>query len=291
MDYFIHILVLIGIYIIASTSLNLLAGYTGLLSLSHAAFYGIGAYVVALMGLNFGTPFWINLPFAMLLSTLIGLIVAVPSLRLHGDYFVLTTFGFQVIATSVMLNWLPVTGGPIGLLGIPRPELFGFRLSENWQMACLVWAAAALSFLLLSRLVRSPFGIVLRAIREDEIFAESLGKHVKVFKIKAYLLSVALVAMAGGFFSVYMTFIDYSSFTVGESILMLTIVIVGGAGNLGGSVAGAIVLVALPEVLRLIGLPSAIAANLRQILYGGLLVLIMVYRPQGILGKFAFRRE
>jgi branched-chain amino acid transport system permease protein len=288
MEYLLHIFILIGIYIIAAASLNLVAGYTGLLSVAHAAFYGVGAYVVALMGLKLGVSFWISLPCAMLVAALLGAIVAMPSLRLHDDYFVLATFGLQVIATSVMNNWVEFTGGPLGLPGIPQPTLFGVPLSAHWQMLLLVWMLAALSFWVLCRLVRAPFGRVLRAIREDEVFTQSFGKSVTGFKVKAFVISAALAAVAGSLYAVYITFIDPTSFTVQESIFMLAIVIVGGAGNLWGSVIGAVVLVALPELLRFVGLPSAIAANVRQILYGGLLVVMMLWRPQGLLGEYRF---
>jgi branched-chain amino acid transport system permease protein len=288
MEYLLHIFILIGIYIIAAASLNLVAGYTGLLSVAHAAFYGVGAYVVALMGLKLGVSFWISLPCAMLVAALLGAVVAMPSLRLHDDYFVLATFGLQVIATSVMNNWVEFTGGPLGLPGIPQPTLFGITLSAHWQMLLLVWMLAALSFWLLCRLVRAPFGRVLRAIREDEVFTQSLGKSVTGFKVKAFVISAALAAVAGSLYAVYITFIDPTSFTVQESIFMLAIVIVGGAGNLWGSVIGAVVLVSLPELLRFVGLPSAIAANVRQILYGSLLVVMMLWRPQGLLGEYRF---
>jgi branched-chain amino acid transport system permease protein len=288
MEYLLHIFILIGIYIIAAASLNLVAGYTGLLSVAHAAFYGVGAYVVALMGLKLGVSFWISLPCAMLVATLLGAVVAMPSLRLHDDYFVLATFGLQVIMTSVMNNWVKFTGGPLGLPGIPQPTLFGITLSAQWQMLLIVWILAALSFWLLCRLVRAPFGRVLRAIREDEVFTQSLGKSVTGFKVKAFVIGAALAAVAGSLYAIYITFIDPTSFTVQESIFMLAIVIVGGAGNLWGSVIGAVVLVSLPELLRFVGLPSAIAANVRQILYGGLLVVMMLWRPQGLLGEYRF---
>jgi len=193
-----------------------------------------------------------------------------------------------VIATSVMNNWVEFTGGPLSLPGIPQPTLFGVTLSAHWQMLLLVWTLAALSFWLLSRLVRAPFGRVLRAIREDEVFTQSLGKSVTGFKVKAFVISAVLAAVAGSLYAVYITFIDPTSFTVQESIFMLAIVIVGGAGNLWGSVIGAVVLVALPELLRFVGLPSAIAANVRQVLYGSLLVVMMLWRPQGLLGEYRF---
>jgi branched-chain amino acid transport system permease protein len=288
MDYLLHILILIGIYLIAAASLNFVAGYTGLLSVAHAAFYGVGAYLVALMALKLGAPFWLSLPCALAIAAMLAAVVAIPALRVHDDYFVIATFCLQVIATSVMNNWIDVTGGPLGLPGIPHPTLFGVSLGAHWQMVLLVWAIAGLSFWLLHRLVSAPFGRVLRAIREDEVFTRSLGKNVVKYKVLAFVIGAAFAAASGSLYAVYMTYIDPTSFTVHESIFMLAIVIVGGAGSLWGSVVGAAVLVALPELLRFVGMPSAIAANVRQILYGGLLVGMMLWRPQGLLGKYRF---
>lgn len=139
--------------------------------------------------------------------------------------------------------------------------------------------------------MNAPFGNVLRAIREDEIFAQSLGKNVSYYKVLVFAIGAGLVSIGGALYAYYITFIDPTSFTVTESIFMLSIVIVGGAGRLSGSVIGAVLLVSIPELLRFIGMPSSIAANMRQILYGGLLVIFMMFRPKGIFGEFGFRRE
>jgi len=240
------------------------------------------------MALKLGAPFWLSLPCALAIAAMLAAVVAIPTLRVHDDYFVIATFCLQVIATSVMNNWIDVTGGPLGLPGIPHPTLFGVSLGAHWQMVLLVWAIAGLSFWLLHRLVSAPFGRVLRAIREDEVFTRSLGKNVVKYKVLAFVIGAAFAAASGSLYAVYMTYIDPTSFTVHESIFMLAIVIVGGAGSLWGSVVGAAVLVALPELLRFVGMPSAIAANVRQILYGGLLVGMMLWRPQGLLGKYRF---
>ena len=290
MEYLLHILILIGIYTIAATSLNLVAGYTGLISIAHAAFAGVGAYVTALMALRLDTSFWLNLPCAMVAAAVIAFVISVLALRVHDDYFVLATFALQVIATSILTNWVSFTGGPLGLPGIPQPSIFGITLSTHWQMLVLVWLLTWFTFFVIHRLVNSPFGRVLRAIREDEIFVQAFGKNVMWFKVCAFVIGAIFAAIAGSLYAVYITFIDPSSFTVMESVFMLAIVIIGGAGNLWGSIIGAAVLVALPELLRFVGLPSAIAANVRQILYGVLLVAMMLWRPQGLIGEFQFRR-
>jgi branched-chain amino acid transport system permease protein len=243
MDYLIHILILIGIYVMLSSSLNLVAGYTGMLSIAHAAFYGVGAYTVALMSLNLHTPFLVNLVCAIIICGIFGAVVGIPSLRIKDDYFIIAAFAFQIIAFSVMNNWVSFTKGPMGLPGIPQPNL------------------------------------------EDETFALSLGKNVAGYKISVFVLGAMLTALPGALYTTYISYIDPSSFTVDESIFIISIMIIGGAGRLWGPVLGAVVLVMLPELLRFVGMPNSIAANMRQIFYGGALVVCMLWRPQGLVGK------
>ena len=150
---------------------------------------------------------------------------------------------------------------------------------------------AIIVYVILYRLTNSPLGNVLRSIREDDLFAQSLGKNVNQYKVLSFSIAAGLSAIAGALYAHYITFIDPTSFTIPESVFMLSIVIVGGAGRLGGSIIGAVLLVSIPELLRFVGMPSSIAANMRQILYGGLLVLFMMFRPKGIYGEFGFRKK
>ena len=291
MEYLLHILILIGIYVILAESLNLIVGYTGLLSIAHAAFYGVGAYVAALMALKLGSPFVINIICAVIISGLLGGLVGIPSLRIKDHYFVIATFAFQVIAFSILNNWVSFTGGPMGLPGIPQPAVFGWVISSHIEFLLLVGVFAALVFWLCHRIISSPFGRVLMAIREDEVFASSVGKNVAVYKVTVFAIGSGMAAIAGSLYAHYISFIDPTSFTVMESIFIISIVIIGGAGSLKGPVIGAVVLVMLPEILRFVGLPSSVAANIRQILYGGLLVAFMMWRPQGLVGKYGFKLE
>lgn len=291
LDYFLHILILINIYIIVAISLNLVAGYTGLLSIAHAGFYGIGAYTAALLALNFHTNFLLAIPAAIIVAALFGFLIGFPSLRIRDDFFVIATFGFQVILFQIMNNWMELTHGPLGLPGIPQPMLFGYQITSHIDFLLLTLAFAVLVFFIARRLVQSPFGNVLPAFREDEIFAQALGKNVSFYKVLIFSVAAGLVAIGGALYGYYITFIDPTSFTVQESVFMLSIVIVGGAGRLSGSIVGALLLVSIPELLRFLGMPSSIAANMRQILYGGLLVAFMIYRPKGILGEYEFGKE
>ncbi len=282
---------MIGIYVILAESLNLIVGYTGLLSIAHAAFYGVGAYVVALMALKLDSPFVINIICAVIISGLLGGLVGIPSLRIKDHYFVIATFAFQVIAFSILNNWVSFTGGPMGLPGIPQPVIFGWKVSSHIEFLLLVGFFAVLTLLICHRIVKSPFGRVLMAIREDEVFALAAGKNVAVYKVAVFVIGSGMAAAAGALYAHYISFIDPTSFTVMESIFIISVVIIGGAGSLWGPVIGAAVLVIMPEALRFIGLPSSLAANIRQILYGSLLVAFMMWRPQGLAGKFGFRLE
>lgn len=290
MDYLLHILILAGIYVILSVSLNLIAGYTGLLSIAHAAFYGVGAYVAALMALEFNSPFLVNIVCAVILSGLLGALVGIPSLRIRDDYFVIATFAFQVIAFSVFNNWVSFTGGPMGLPGIPPPTIFGMTISSHLGFLLLVVFFCALALWSSHRIAQSPFGRVLKAIREDEVFAQAAGKNVATYKVLVFMIGAGMAAIAGVIYAHYISFIDPTNFTVMESIFIISIVVVGGAGSLWGPLVGALVLVMLPELLRFVDFPSAVAANLRQIVYGLLLVIMMIFRPRGLLGRYAFGR-
>jgi len=288
MEYLLHILILIGIYIILSVSLNLIVGYAGLLSIAHAAFYGVGAYVAALLALKLHSPFLANIFCVVFLTGLLGVLVAVSSLRIRDDYFAIATFAFQVITFSIMNNWVSFSGGPMGLPGIATPAILGWQIDSNVDFLFLVSLLCILIVWFSFRIGHSPFGRVLKSIREDETFTQTVGKNIAFFKVSIFVIGASMASVAGAIYSYYISFIDPSSFTVMESIFILSIVIIGGAGNIWGSILGAAFLVILPEALRFLGMPSAIAPNVRQIIYGALLVLCMLYRPQGFLGEYSF---
>lgn len=288
MNYFWHILVMINLYVILASSLNLVAGYTGLLSLCHAAFYGIGAYTTTLLMMRIGLGFVPAAACGVVVTAVLSLVIAIPSLRLRGDYFVLATLGFQIIVFGILYNWVSLTRGPYGIPGIPVPAVLGvtidtvfayFLFSSVFTVGCL-W--------LIRAIIRSPFGRLLRAVRDDEIAAAALGKNVPRVKTTAFVIGAAFAAIPGSLFAGYMRYIDPTSFTLGEAIFILSIVVIGGAGSFAGPIAGAVFMVLLPEALRFLHMPDALAANMRQIIYGVLLVILMRLRPQGFLGEYEF---
>lgn len=287
MAYFQQIAVFFAFYAILAVSLDLLAGHTGLLSIAHAAFYGIGAYTSAILTVRCGVPFSVGLVAGMALAAVLSLGVSLPSLRLQDDYFVIATFGFQMIALSVLNNWIAVTRGPMGIPGIPQPVILGWHIDTNGEFLFLAAVFAAIAHFTVWLIVTSPYGRVLHAIREDEVFAKALGKNTLRFKVTVFAVSAALAAAAGSLYAHYITYIDPTNFTVMESILMLAMVIIGGASSTWGPLIGAFVLVTLPEALRFVGFPVAVAASVRQVVYGTLLMTMMVFRPRGIVGRYA----
>jgi branched-chain amino acid transport system permease protein len=290
MEYILHIVILLSVYAILAISLDLLAGQTGLLSMAQAGFCGLGAYTSALVTVQAGFSFGAGICLGMLVAAVASLAVSLPSARLHGDYFVIGTFAFQMILYSIFNNWVELTRGPLGIRGIPEPIIFGARIQSHGEFLIVSVAFVLLAYVLAERLCSSPFGRVLRAIREDEVFARALGKNTLRSKIAAVGSSAGMAAAAGSLYAHYISFIAPSNFSVLESILILSMVIIGGAGKVSGALLGAVVLVSLPEVLRFVGLPAPVAANVRQIIYGLLLMVMMVIRPRGLLGRYEFGR-
>jgi len=286
MDFLLSYLALAAIYVVLGLSTNLLVGIVGIFSVSQAAVFGVGAYVVAhfLMAAD-PLPFLPALAIAMLCCITLNVLVTLPSLRVSGDYFVVTSFGIQLLATAVFTNWTAGTGGASGMPGIPPPDLFGYQLQTSWQLMALCMAGLLLSCLCFWLIMRAPFGRLLRAIREDELAVAAAGKSVLRAKVSAAALAGAFAGLAGGLYATFLSFIEPSSFDLDASILLLTMVVVGGARTLAGSIVGPFLLLALPQILTLLDIPTTIAATARQLLYGMLLIAFMMFRPQGLLGE------
>lgn len=275
MEYILHLLIIISIYTILSQSLSLVAGYSGQISLAHAGFYGIGAYSAALMAVNFGTPAILNMLIALLISGIVAYIVAKVAVKTVDDYYVVITLGIQVVIYSIMNNWQNVTNGPLGISGIPTISFFGIPLESKCAFLSVSVIISGLVWFILNNITKSPFGRVLRALSEDEIYTDSLGKNVGNAKVVSFVISGMLASLGGVLYSYYISYIDPTSFTLDESIFILSIVIIGGMRNLLGVFLATVFLVLLPEILRFVGMPSSIAANLRQIIYGIALIIVV----------------
>ncbi len=286
MEYLVHLGILFSIFAILALSLQLVVGYTGLLSVTHAAFYGIGAYVTALLITSLGVNFFLALVAGVIITAFVALLVGFVLSKFRGDYYALGSLGFNVIVFSIFLNWQDLTRGPLGIPGIDRPDILGFQFSENIVFLVLSLVFLALSYWLSKWVTDSSFGRVLKAIREDEEAVSVFGYRTLFFKLAIFVFSAGIAAIAGALYATYITFIDPSSFTINESIFILAIIILGGLGSLRGAIIGALVLILLPEALRFVGFPSDIAAQMRQVIYGLILVGLMLYRPQGLVGEY-----
>lgn len=289
MRYPLHIANMMAIYAILALSLNLLVGYTGLPSLCHAAFFGVGAYIAALLVSEMSLPFFLSIPIGIIGTIVLSFLISFPSLRLRGDHFVLASLGFQTIVFSVLYNWVEVTHGPFGIAGIPSPRLYNWSLDTPFKYLLFSASAALLTAVLLYWLGHSPFGRVLKAIREDELAAASLGKNVHLFKVSAFAIGAGFAALAGAIFAGYLRYIDPTGFGLTESVFILSLIIVGGSGNILGPLVGTFLLLLLPEVLRFLGVPESVAPNLRLVIYSLLIILIMRFRPQGLAGEYQYQ--
>ena len=286
MEYLIHIAIIIGIYSMLAMSLNLVVGFTGLLSITQAAFYGIGAYVTAILLTSFGINFFLALIAGIIITGIISLAIGYVLSKFNGDYFALGSFGFNIIVYSIFLNWQSLTRGPLGIPGIAKPTLFGLDFSENNYFLILVIICAILVYFLSEFITKSSFGRVLKAIREDEKAIQVFGYNTLFFKLTIFVIGAMISSVAGAFYASYITYVDPTSFALSESIFILAVIILGGLANNKGAMIGAVCLVILPEILRFVGFPSDIAAQMRQVTYGLILVLLMLYRPQGLMGEY-----
>ncbi len=277
-SYIMRVITVIGLYTILALSLNLISGYAGQVSIGHAGFYAIGAYTSALLALNIGLPFWLCMIIAMVVTALFGMLLGLPTMRVSGTYLAVVTIGFCEVVRMVFLNFESLAGGPLGLSKIPRPVFFGFELtSQNGGYYYLVIVLLVFTVFVMRRIVNSSFGRALVAIKEDELASEMMGIRTTRYKIAAFVISAAFAGLAGSFYAHFMTYIDPNGFVFDESVLMLSIVILGGMGSIPGMFVGTILLVTLPELLRSL-------QEYRFVMYGVVLVLTMRYRPHGLLG-------
>ena len=276
--YFLTVVAKIGCYIILGLGLNLLTGYTGLVSLGHAGFVAIGAYTASLLSVKVGCPFFPSMLAGMLAAALIGALMGLPTLRVTGTYLSIITLGFGEIVKMVLMNWQSVTNGTLGVKNIPKPQIFGWKLTTaNHGMYFLILFMIVLISLFCRSLMRSKTGRALRAIREDEMASTMMGIPVTAYKILAFVLSAVICALGGALYASLIGYIDPNTFNFDVSTLILSIVILGGMGTLRGIYVGAIVLIAFPELSRSL-------MKYRFVLYGAILVLMKRFRPSGILG-------
>ena len=285
-NYLFHLLIIAVIWSILATSLNLVLGYTGLLSLAHGAFFGLGAYCSALLVTKLEWNFWATIPPAMAVAALFGALLGLLTLRLSGHYFAVSTLSFGIVVSLVLEKWDDLTDGPRGISSIPAPtpiNLFGWLqldFESNAAKYYLALAALALCLLFVWRLVRSPVGRALEAIRQNELLAACLGVDVVFYKLLAFSLSAGMAGLAGVLYSVYITYISPVDAGLWNGFYAVMYIVIGGMGTLLGPLIGTVFLVTLPELLR-------VFQDYRLLLLGILLILTMTFLPQGIVGGFS----
>ena len=284
--YWLHILIMAGIFAVLALSLNLLLGYTGQLSLGHAAFFGIGAYAAALSTLKLGRSAWEGMALAAALAGLSGWAIGRLALKLRGAYFVLVTNSFAGVISLVSVNWMELTNGPLGLPGIPAPELGPWSFRTKRAYYYLVLAAVALSYLVCRRLVDSRIGRAFLALRENEALAESVGIDVTRYLVLAAVVSAAMAGLAGGLYAHYVRFVSPEVFLFTYTVTMVIMVVAGGKGTLAGPIVGALLFTILPEALR-----EATSWQWQMLSYGVILVLLVFFLPRGIVPTLARLRK
>jgi len=279
-----HLLVLAGLFVLMALGFDLVLGYLGELSLGHAAFFGVGAYTTALLTRNFATPFPLDLLLAGLVTGIAGFLIGVPSLRLKGPYFAIVTFGFAEILRLVALNWVSVTRGPMGLPDIPHPQMGGLVINTELSYYYLVLVLVGLAILVTRRLLDSTVGHAMVAIRENEELAASTGIPTFRVKLIAFCIGMVFAGVAGSVYARYVHFVDPTALSFYYTVTVVSMVIVGGQGSIGGTVLGAVLFTLLPEYLR-------VAENARLLIFGALLMAAVVFLPEGLHGLWRRSRQ
>lgn len=267
------------LYVMLALGLNIAVGIAGQLVLGYAAFYAIGAYTYGLLNQYFGLGFWPCLPIAGLVAALAGLLLGFPVLRLQGDYLAIVTLGFGEIVRLLLNNWVGITGGSQGVANIPRPSLFGLSLTPDQSMAYIYYLtliAMVITIIVVARIKNSRVGLALQALRDDEIASEAMGIDLRTVKLQAFALGSCWAGFAGALLAARINFISPPSFTFMDSAMILSMVVLGGMGSISGVVVAALVLTLAPEYLRAL-------SGYRMLVFGALMVLMMIFRPQGLI--------
>lgn len=277
-EYLLHVATLILIYLPLAFGQNLITGNSGQVSMGHAAFYGTGAYIAAVLSVYYGLPAPIILLIALVALGLLGLLVGLPAIRVSGDYLFIVTIGINLVFLDIATQWVPVTGGPSGLPGVPIPTIGPFVIGDytSFYFFALVVAASAMMLVLL--IVRSRFGLIIQAIRDDPIAAQASGMTLTTTRVAVFVVGAAIAGLSGVLYAYFTGFVGPQDFGIPQSLLIFEMVILGGLGSVPGSIVGTILMVGTPEIFR--------PLQPYQLGLGGLVILVfMVWRPQGILGR------
>jgi len=290
-EYLAHTLNLAFIFVILTVSLNLILGYGGMASMAHAAFFCIGGYISAIVTMNLGCNFLIGVLTAIIATAAVGGALSAPFIKVQEEYLILFTIAFQMVVYHLMLSLYNITGGDSGIFGVPAASLFGYTADTPARFLPFMAAFLFIVYYVAFKITKSPFGRVLKGIREDEKAVSSLGKNVIKFKVIIFMVGTGIAAGAGGVFAHYTRFISPTIGSLDQSILIIAMVVLGGTANLGGSALGAFLLIIIPEVLNFLPGASDLIVPLRGFIYGALLIFFMRFRPEGLIPEYFHLRS
>ena len=276
--YTLHVIILCSMYACLTLSLNLIIGWSGQFSLGHVCFYGMGAYITTLLMINAQMNFFIATVISVFATSLFAMLLCFPTLKLRGDYLAVITLGFGEVFRLFLTNAVDITKGPAGIPNIPDPEIFGYVIKGKQAYFYFVILLLVIFIAFMKRFNNSGFGMAMMTVNEDDIAATAIGLNTKKYKLLGFAIGGGMAALMGSFYAVYMGMISPTSFAYAESIKMVSMVVLGGMGSIPGSVLGAFLLAALPEVLRAF-------SEYRMVLYGALMVVMMIFRPEGIWSR------
>ena len=283
--YLQNIAVLFCINAILALTLNFIMGYAGIFSLAHAIFFGVGAYATAYIAMHASDSLLLCMAASAAISAVLSMALALPALRVRGEYFVAASLGLQVIGVTIFSEWKSITGGLGGMIGIPRPKLWGYTFNDDTAFLALALVVLGLVVGITALLVRGSFGRSLMAIRDSESAAQTYGKHVNAIKPLSVAVAAGLAGVAGSLYAFYISFINVESFKLETSNILMAMVIIGGTGTLFGPIVGAALLMSLPAALTYLPfLPPTELGSIQQIIYGLAMVLLMMFRPGGLVG-------
>ena len=277
-NYVLHIFILCSIYACLTLSLNLIIGWSGQFSLGHVCFYGMGAYITTLLMTQQNVNFFQATIISTLLTSVFAMLLCFPTLKLRGDYLAVITLGFGEVFRLFLTNEVDITKGPAGIPNIPDPVIFGYEISSKQAYFYFIAIIVAIFIIFMKRFNNSGFGMCMMVVNEDDIAATALGLNVIKYKLWGFAIGGGMAAFIGSFYAVYMGMISPTSFAYAESIKMVSMVVLGGMGSIPGSIIGAVLLTALPEVLRTF-------SEYRMVIYGALMVVMMIFRPEGIWSR------
>jgi len=283
-QYFLLLACIIGIYIIVVSGLDILVGYSGQISIGHAAFYAIGAYASVILNVRLGINVWFSIVLGGIITVLMAVCIAIPSVKLVHHFLAMLTIAFGEVINAIIVNWREVTGGHTGLMNIPPPKIGSLIFDNNFSYFYIVYIFVIIFLISKQRIVHSRTGRALKAIRESEIAADGLGINIRFYKVLAFSVSAFYAGFAGGLYAYLINFISPQTFTLDQSIIFLTMVLLGGSGSFMGPIIGSIVLTLIIEYLQII-------SYYQTLVYGLFLLIIAMYFPSGTISLFSTGKD